>query len=180
MKPQHNCSVLLPCYSLGPDQGLGPLHWVDLIRLVWHYCDSPGWKSSYPVNTGGGKPREGLSCLSRNVWHFNRQSHITGPLSFIRVLKNAEFSLYGEKKPLSVCLCWCFMQLCNWETCPSSAAKGGGLSRCPSSAHADHVMRFQAKNVHLSLSTTNSGSESQSQHNITTSVLLLNSFWRHS
>ncbi len=46
------------------------------------------------------------------------------------------------------------------------------------SAH-DNVMWFKAKNVWLSLSMMHCGSESQSQHNVTTSMWLLNSLWRH-
>ncbi len=38
---------------------------------------------------------------------------------------------------------------------------------------------LQAKNDYLSLSAMNSGSESQSLHNITTSIWLLNNFWRY-
>ncbi len=65
---------------------LGLFSAADLILLVWHCnwnCYSLGWKSDYPMSARGGKPQEGLSCLSRNIRHFNRQSYVTGPVSFI-------------------------------------------------------------------------------------------------
>ncbi len=36
-----------------------------------------GLKGDYPLSRGE-EPWAGLSCLSRNIRHFNQQSHITG------------------------------------------------------------------------------------------------------
>ncbi len=82
-----------------------------------------------------------------------------------------------EKKLLSACaVAWCGSAV-GRRICPQQW-EAGSRSWCPVSTHNDNVMRFQAKNVYLSLSTTNGGS-SQSQHIIVTSLWLLNSFWGH-
>ncbi len=109
-------ATLLCSHSLVPDPGLRPLRWMDLVVLIWH-CTLLLWllklKRWLSNECRGGEPQVGLSCLSKNIQHFNRQSHITGPVvSLIRVLKNAEYSFYVEKKLPLMCLCWCFMQLC--------------------------------------------------------------------
>ncbi len=74
-------------------------------------------------------------------------------------------NLYSGSLHVSVCLYWCFVQLLLRQQHLSSAAR-----------------EFQVKNIYLSLSTMNGGSEYQSQHNITTSMWLFQRFkswWRH-
>ncbi len=131
------------------------------------------------MSTRGEEPWKGLSCLSRNIWHFNWQNHVTEPVSFIWVFKKAEFSLYVKKsRYLSVCVdasCSSAVRRC---VCPLQQ-EAGSRSHCPVSTHDNNVTQFYAKNIYLCLSTMNGGSESQLQHTVTTSMWLSNSFWRH-
>ncbi len=98
--------------SFGPDQRLRPPPWVDLsgLLLVWH-CVLKLWFLQLKKRLSNQCLGMGShSCLSRNIWHFSRQSHVTGPktvmLVFDMSFKKMQ-NLYMEKWTQRICWNWC-------------------------------------------------------------------------
>ncbi len=108
----------------------------------------------------------------RNIWHFNLQSH--------------KATLQDQKTVMwsyAVSLIWVWEILNLWVESrrPPSVCISALCSSCrvDSDFNYNDVTWFQKENVCLSLSTIHGGSESKSQNNITTSMWLFNSLWRH-
>ncbi len=142
------------------------LTWFSWSDIALENCDFSGWKDIYPISTWGWG-----SCLWRNIRQCNPQSHVTGPKivhAFIYGVINVGFKKCWIQLTCGKVAATFFWDSASWSSAVGRQKQDIQGSRCLLTV----TMWYKTKNVHLSLFMMHGGPESQSQHNITTSMWL--------